>query len=107
MEAQIAETGERGSLSDQSVMPETLDGRVDLGLECKLGWGRYQYLPWVRERVLGSSLAQAGKPGVGEGMMQHIDSMLVEGVVRPKHGHHEQQSELVLVEESWGWERAR
>ena len=107
MEAQVAKTGERGSLSDQGVMPEALDGRLDLGLECKLGWGRYQYLQWVREGVLGSSLAQTGEPGVGERVMQHIDSMLVEGVVRPKLGHHVQQGELVLVEESWGRERAR
>ena len=32
---------------------------------------------------------------------------LVEGVVRPMHGHDVQQSELVLVEQSWSWERAR
>ena len=48
-----------------------------------------------------------GEPGVGDRMVQHIDSMLVESVVRPKHGHHVQQSELVLVEQSWCWERAR
>ena len=40
-------------------------------------------------------------------MVQHIHGMLVEGVVRPMHGHHVQQSELVLVEQSWSWERAR
>ena len=40
-------------------------------------------------------------------MVKHIHSMLVEGVVRPNHGHHVQQSELVLVEPSWSWERAR
>ena len=40
-------------------------------------------------------------------MVQHIYRMLVEGVVGPKQGHHVQQSELVLVEESWSWERAR
>ena len=39
--------------------------------------------------------------------MQHIDSMLIEGVVSPKQGHHVEQSELVLVEEGWSWERAR
>ena len=40
-------------------------------------------------------------------MVEDIDSMLVEGVVWPKQGYHEQQGELVLVEESWGWEGAR
>ena len=40
-------------------------------------------------------------------MVQHIDSMLVEGVVRPMHGNDVQQSELVLVEQSWSCERAR
>ena len=40
-------------------------------------------------------------------MVKHIHSMLVEGVVRPNHGHHVQQSEMVLVEQSWSWERAR
>ena len=39
-------------------------------------------------------------------MMQHIDCMLVEGVVWSQQGHHGQQGELVLVEECWGWERA-
>ena len=62
----IAEAGERGSLPGQVVMPVALDGRLDLGLECKLGWGGDQYLEWVRERVLGSSLAETGKPGVGD-----------------------------------------
>ena len=33
--------------------------------------------------------------------------MLVEGVARPQHGHHVQQSELVCMEQSWCWERAR
>ena len=69
-------------------MPVTLDGRLDLGPECKLGWGRDQYLQWVRKAVLISSLAERGEPGVRDTMMQHIDSMLVEGVVRPKQGHH-------------------
>ena len=64
------------------------DGRLDLGLVLKLRWGRDQYLHWVREGVLGSSLAETGKPGVGDRVVQHIDSMLVEGVVRPKQGHH-------------------
>ena len=40
-------------------------------------------------------------------MVQDIHSMMVEGVVLSKHGHHVQQSELVLVEKRWGWERAR
>ena len=39
--------------------------------------------------------------------MQHIHGMLVEGVARPKHSHHVEQSELVLVEQSWCWEGAR
>ena len=39
--------------------------------------------------------------------MQDINGMLVEGVVLSQQGHHVQQSELVLVEKSWGWERAR
>jgi hypothetical protein len=39
--------------------------------------------------------------------VEHVDSMLVEGVVWPKQGHHVQQSELVLVEQSWGWQGAR
>ena len=101
------ETGERGSLPDQGSMPVALDGRLDLGLVLKLRWGRYQYLQGVRKGVLSSSLAETGEPGVGDGLVQHIDSMLVESVVRPKHGHHVQQSELVLVEQSWCWERAR
>ena len=88
MEAQIAEARERGGLPDQGVMPVTLDGRLDLGLECKLRWGRDQYLQWVRKAVLISSLAERGEPGVRDTMMQHIDSMLVEGVVRTKQGHH-------------------
>ena len=88
-------------------MPVALDGRLDLGLELKLRWGRYQYLKWVREAVLVSSLAKGGKPGIRDRVVEHIGSMLVEGVVRPKHGHHVEQSELVFVEESWGWERTR
>ena len=40
-------------------------------------------------------------------MVQHIDSMLVEGVVSSKQGHHVEHGELVLVEESGSWERAR
>ena len=69
-------------------MPVTLDGRLDLSLESKLRWGRDQYLQWVRKAVLISSLAEGGEPGVRDTMMQHIDSMLVEGVVRPEQGHH-------------------
>ena len=71
---------------------------------------------WVGEIPV-SAVGQGGSTGQqsgadrltrswGENDAAHIDSMLVEGVVRPKHGHHEQQSELVLVEESWGRERA-
>ena len=37
-------------------------------------------------------------------MVEDVNSMLVEGVVLTKQGHHVQQSELVLVKESWGWE---
>ena len=40
-------------------------------------------------------------------MVEDVNSMLVEDVVLTKQGHHVQQSELVLVEESWSWERAR
>ena len=107
MGAEIAEAGERGGLPDQGVMPVAPDGSLDLGLIGKLRWGRDQYLQWVRKTVLVSSLAEGGKPGVRDRVVQHIDSMLVEGVVRPKHGHHVEKGELVLVEESWGWERAR
>ena len=107
VEAQIAEARERGGLPDQDVMPVTLDGRLDLGLECKLRWGRDKYPEWVRKAVLISSLAERRKPGVRDTVMKHIDCMLVEGVLRPEQGHHMQQSELVLVEESWSWERAR
>ena len=88
-------------------MPVTLDGRLDLGLESKLRWGRDKYLQWVRKAVLISSLAERRKPGVRDTVMKHIDCMLVEGVLRPEQGHHMQQSELVLVEKSWGWESAR
>jgi hypothetical protein len=42
-----------------------------------------------------------GEPGVGDRMVQHMHTMLVEGVARPQHGHHVQQVELVLVEQSW------
>ena len=91
------ETGESGSLPDQGGMPVNFDGRLDLGLVLKLRWGRDQYLHWVREGVLGSSLAETGKPGVRDRVVQHIDSMLVEGIVWPKQGHHVEQSELVLV----------
>ena len=78
-------------------MPEILDGRFDLGFELQFRWGTDQYLQWVRKGVLGSSLAETGKPGVRDRVVQHIDSMLVEGIVWPKHGHHVEQSELVLV----------
>ena len=79
-------------------MPEILDGGLDLGFELQFRWGRDQYLQWVREGVLSSSLAETGKPGVWDRVVQHIHGMLVEGVVRPMYGHHVQQSELVLVE---------
>ena len=88
-------------------MPEILDGQLDLGFELQFRWGRDQYLQWVRKGVLGSSLAETGKPGVWDRVLQHIHGMLVEGVVRPMHGYHMQQSELVLVEQSWSWERTR
>ena len=78
-------------------MPVTSDGGLDLGLVLRLGWGRDQYLQWVGKGVLGSSLAETGKPGVRDRVVQHIDSMLVEGIVWPKQGHHVEQSELVLV----------
>ena len=40
-------------------------------------------------------------------MVQHIHCMLVESVVGLTEVHYVQQSELVLVEKRWGWERAR
>ena len=88
-------------------MPVLLDGRLDLGLVLKLRWGTYQYLQWVREGVLGSRLAEQGEPGVRYRVVEDINSMLVEDVVMSQQGHHMQQSELVLVEKSWGWEKAR
>ena len=40
-------------------------------------------------------------------MVEDVNSMLVEDVVLTKQGHHVQQSELVCMEQSWCWERAR
>eukprot|EP00091_Calanus_sinicus_P017075 TRINITY_DN36858_c0_g1_i1.p2 TRINITY_DN36858_c0_g1~~TRINITY_DN36858_c0_g1_i1.p2 ORF type:complete len:111 (-),score=44.62 TRINITY_DN36858_c0_g1_i1:71-382(-) len=88
-------------------MPVVLDGSLDFGLILEFGWWGYQYLEWVREAVVGSSQAERRKPGVGDRMVEDKYSMLVEGVVLAKQGHHVQQCELVLVEQCWGWEGAR
>ena len=56
---------------------------------------------------MGSRPVEHGEPGVRDRVVQDINSMLVEGVVLSKQGHHMQQSELVLVEKSWGRERSR
>ena len=40
-------------------------------------------------------------------MVQHLHRMLVESVVGLRQVHHVQQRELVFVEESRSWERAR
>ena len=67
---------------------------LTLALNCSLGEGDTSI---CRKGVLGSSLAETGEPGVRDRVVQHIDSMLVEGIVWPKQGHHVEQSELVLV----------
>ena len=105
--AEIAQAGEGGSLSSKVSMPETADGSLDLGLELHFGWRGYQDLEWVREGVLVGGQAEAGEPRVGDRVVQHIHPMLIEGVVWSKQAHHVEQCELVLMEQSQGWERAR
>ena len=76
---------------------------LTLALYSSLGGGHQ----WIRKGIVGSRLAEQGEPGVRYRVVEDINSMLVEGVVMSQQGHHMQQSELMLVEKSWGWERAR
>ena len=95
---EVEKTREGGSLPDKCIMAVIHNGSLDFALILKLRWGRDQYLQWVRKGVLDSSLVDTGEPRIGNRMVQHVQSMLVEGVARPEQCHHVQQCKLVLVE---------
>ena len=68
-EAEVTQTWERDSLPDQGSMPKLNNGRLNLGFELEFRWGRDEYLEWVRQGILGCSLAERGKPGVWDTMV--------------------------------------